>query len=50
MKDKVLKSLAHCRNGKCHECVYNGWIKGVCQKMLLADAILVIKEVKSNGN
>ena len=42
MKDKVLKSLAHCRDGKCSECLYNRWIREVCQKRLIDDAIKVI--------
>ena len=44
MKDKVLKSLALCRNGKCSECSYNGWIREMCQKRLMADALKVINK------
>ena len=50
-KETVKKSLQLCRDGKCSECLYNRWIREVCQKMLMADAIKVIdKEVKNYGN
>lgn len=41
-KDKVKKSLKLCRDGKCNECLYNGWIREVCQKILMDDALKVI--------
>ena len=42
LKDKVKKSLVLCREGKCDECKYNGWIREVCQKVLIDDTIKVI--------
>lgn len=45
LKDKVKKSLQLCRDGKCEECKYNGWIPEVCQKVLLGDTIKVINEL-----
>lgn len=44
LKDKVKKSLELCREGKCDECKYNGWIPELCQKVLLGDALKVINE------
>ena len=42
IKNKVKKSLQLCRDGKCNECLYNGWIREVCQKVLMDDALKVI--------
>ena len=42
IKDKVKKSLALCREGKCNECKYNNWIPEMCRKVLLGDAIEII--------
>ena len=44
MKDKVKKALQLCRVGKCSECSYNGWIREVCQKRLMDDALKVINK------
>ena len=43
LKDKVKKSLALCRDGKCEQCKYNGWIGEVCRTQLLKDALKVIE-------
>ena len=45
LKDKVKKSLELCRDGKCDECKYNGWIPELCQKVLLGDALKVIEQL-----
>lgn len=45
LKDKVKKSLALCREGKCAECKYNGWIPEMCRKVLLDDALKVIEKL-----
>ena len=45
IKDKVKKSLALCRDGKCEQCKYKGWSPEVCRKQLLKDAIKVIEEL-----
>lgn len=44
-KDKIKKSLEHCRDGKCSECPYNGWVKEMCRKVLIIDTLLLIKEL-----
>ena len=44
-KNKVKKALLLCLNGKCDECSYNSWIREVCQKVMLDDALTVIKEL-----
>ena len=44
-KDKIKKSLELCRDGKCNECIYNRWIREVCQKILMADTLVLIKEI-----
>lgn len=44
LKDKVKKSLKLCRDGNCDKCPYNGWIREVCRKVLMDDAIKVIEE------
>lgn len=44
IKDKVKKSLELCRDGKCSECLYNGWIREVCQKVLMDDTLKVINK------
>lgn len=46
LKDKVKKSLELCRDGKCRECKYNGWIPEVCRKVLIDDTIKVLKELE----
>ena len=45
IKDKVKKALELCRDGKCNECLYNGWIREVCQKVLMDDALKVIDKL-----
>lgn len=45
LKDKVKKSLALCRDGKCEGCKYNGWIPEKCRKVLIDDAVKVINEL-----
>ncbi len=42
LKDKVKKSLQLCSEKKCNECLYNNWVKEVCQTHLLRDAAKVI--------
>lgn len=44
LKNKVKKSLQLCRDGKCNECPYNGWIREVCQKVLMDDTLKVINK------
>ena len=44
IKDKIKKSLQLCSEKKCNECVYNGWIREVCQKVLMTDALKVIEK------
>ncbi len=41
-KDKVKKALELCRDGKCNECIYNRWVKDVCQAQLCKDALKII--------
>ena len=45
-EDKVKKSLQLCRDGKCGECPYNGWIREVCQKVLIDDTLKVIGKLE----
>ena len=44
IKDKVKKSLEICRDGKCNECLYNGWIREVCQKILIDDTLKILNK------
>lgn len=46
LKDKVKNSLALCREGRCSECKYNGWIPEMCQKVLIRDTLKVIEELE----
>ena len=41
-QDKIKKSLLSCSEKKCEECLYNNWVKVVCQTRLLKDAANVI--------
>ena len=40
--DKIKKALQSCSEKKCDECLYNRWVKEVCQTHLLRDAAKVI--------
>ena len=43
MKRKVIKALRLCAEQKCDECLYSRWVREVCQKHLLRDAVKVIE-------
>ena len=40
--DKIKKSLLSCSEKKCEECLYNNWVREVCQTRLLKDAAKMI--------
>lgn len=40
--DKIKKALLSCSENKCDECIYNRWVKEVCQTHLLKDAAKVM--------
>ena len=43
MNENVIKkSLQLCSEKKCNECVYNRWVKDVCQAHLCKDALKLI--------
>ena len=46
LKDKVKNSLACCRDGRCSECKYNGWIPETCRRVLIKEALKVIEELE----
>ena len=48
MTEKVIKALRLCAEQKCDQCIYNRWVRDVCQKHLLRDAAKVI-ENKEGG-
>lgn len=41
-KDKIKIALQSCSEKKCDECIYNRWVKEVCQSHLLRDAAKLI--------
>ena len=41
-KETVKKSLLLCSEKKCKECIYNRWVREVCQTHLLRDAAKLI--------
>ena len=40
--DKIKKSLQLCSEKKCNECIYNRWVKDVCQTHLCKDALKIL--------
>ena len=46
--DKIKKSLLLCSEQKCNECLYNNWVKDVCQSHLLRDAAKLLETKKRN--
>lgn len=45
-EDKIKKSLQLCSEKKCNECIYNRWVKDVCQAQLCRDAIKLIDKIE----
>lgn len=41
-ENSIKKSLLKCSEKKCDECLYNRWVKEVCQSHLLRDAAKLI--------
>lgn len=41
-ENSIKKSLLNCSEKKCDECLYNRWVKEVCQSHLLRDAAKLI--------
>lgn len=44
--DKIKKSLQCCSEKKCNECIYNRWVKDVCQAQLCKDALKMIDKLE----
>ena len=47
MNENVIKkSLQLCSEKKCNECIYNRWVKDVCQAHLCKDALKLIDKIE----
>ena len=48
MKNKktIKLALLHCSEKRCDECIYNRWVKDVCQKHLCRDALALVNELE----
>ena len=40
--DKIKKSLQLCSEKKCDECIYNRWVREVCQAHLCKDTLKIL--------
>ena len=43
-KDKIKIALQLCSEKRCDECIYNRWVREVCQSHLCKDALKVLNE------
>ena len=44
--DKIKFSLIYCSEKRCDECIYNRWIRSVCQEHLCKDTLKLINELE----